>query len=243
VEEDILRSLPFSGMGSFGEVLVALGQIMSSWEEHQKILKVRNEMLEQEKHVLQESMQEMEKELQRMRHLATRDPLTDLPNRRLFEENLRFAVGRARRHDEPLSLAMLDIDRFKEFNDTSGHIEGDRVLKELGDILYQISRQESDVVARYGGEEFALILTKTPIAGAMRVAERIRQAVERELPFTVSIGVASYSGRIRSPQELLLAADKALYRAKREGRNRVGIFENGNEDEGGGNSHVEKNGR
>lgn len=235
VSEEILRDASLGHTPGFGEVLMALGRIMSAWEAQHRELRERTEALNQEKIALQHGLQELEREIQRMRHLATRDPLTDLPNRRLFEENLRFAVGRARRHDEPLSLAMLDIDYFKQYNDTHGHVEGDRLLKSLGDLLYQLSRHDSDIVARYGGEEFALILTNTPAAGAMRMAERIRQAVERALPCTVSIGLTTFGGRMKNFHDLVRSADKALYRAKHEGRNRIVVVEstNGDDEENG----------
>jgi diguanylate cyclase (GGDEF)-like protein len=242
VSEEILRDALLGRSAGFGEALVVLGRILSSFEQQQKELQARTESLTQEKLSLQHGVQELERELQRMRHLATRDPLTDLPNRRLFEENLRFAIGRARRHEEPLSLAMLDIDHFKQFNDTHGHIEGDRLLKQLGDLLYQLSRHESDVIARYGGEEFALVLTKTPTAGAMRMAERVRQAVERSLPCTVSIGLTTFGGRMRDIQDLVRCADKALYRAKQEGRNRIVVVESENDHEEDGEA-AQTNGR
>ncbi|MCS6862100.1 MAG: GGDEF domain-containing protein [Abditibacteriales bacterium] len=243
VSEEVLRDTLLSRTAGFGEVLVVLGRIISAWEAQHKELRDLTETLNQEKIALQHGLQELEREIQRMRHLATRDPLTDLPNRRLFEENLRFAVGRARRHDEPLSLAILDIDHFKQYNDTHGHIEGDRLLKALGDLLYQLSRHDSDVVARYGGEEFALILTNTPAAGAMRMAERIRQAVERTLPCTVSIGLTTFGGRMKDFHDLVRAADKALYRAKHEGRNRIVVVESTHEEGDEDDVMSETNGR
>jgi diguanylate cyclase (GGDEF)-like protein len=243
VSEEILRDALLGHTAGFGEVLTALGRIMSAWEAQHRELYARTEALSQEKIALQHGLQELEREIQRMRHLATRDPLTDLPNRRLFEENLRFAVGRARRHEEPLSLAMLDIDHFKQYNDTHGHVEGDRLLKSLGDLLYQLSRHDSDVVARYGGEEFALILTNTPTAGAMRMAERIRQAVERTLPCTISIGLTTFGGRMKDFQDLVRSADRALYRAKHEGRNRIVVAESNNGDAEENGAIGETNGR
>ncbi len=168
-------------------------------------------------------------ELEHARRLAKLDSLTGLYNHRFFQERLGEEIKRSERHARPLALLLLDIDHFKEFNDTHGHMTGDAVLREVSRLLLESSRAE-DIVARYGGEEFALILPETAREGAEVLAGRVKRIFEssrleeRDLPrntkITVSIGVASW--RPESTKESLLeAADQALYRAKREGRNRV----------------------
>lgn len=161
-------------------------------------------------------------------HLATHDGLTGLVNHREFHRRLQEEVTRALRYARPLSLLMLDIDHFKQINDTYGHLQGDQVLSELGRILRENSRS-SDMAARYGGEEFTLLLPELGGEAARSAAERLRAAVEGH-PFrlngspvrvTVSVGVASLGGPVGSAPGLLEAADRAMYAAKTAGRNRV----------------------
>ncbi|MDH7497382.1 MAG: GGDEF domain-containing protein [Syntrophomonadaceae bacterium] len=163
--------------------------------------------------------------------LACRDSLTGLYNMAYFRERLKERVLLSVVEQSPLSLLMLDLDRFKQCNDTLGHPFGDRVLKDIAAILGENTRS-SDVVARYGGDEFAIILPETGIQNAGLVAERIRAAVEQyaqrslsqQLPEAVgiSIGVATFERGTTSADDLLKAADQALYRAK-SARNRVEI--------------------
>lgn len=161
------------------------------------------------------------------RRLADTDELTGLCNHRYFYQLLHGEIRRAVRYARPLSLIMLDIDHFKAFNDRHGHLAGDDVLRELAQVLRKNSR-EVDSVARYGGEEFAVILPETDLSHAAIQAERIRSAVEgtiqvegKEHPLTVSIGVASLVGEDERAEDLVRLADRALYRAKAAGRNRV----------------------
>ena len=160
---------------------------------------------------------------------ALRDPLTKLFNRRYLLDRLDSELKFARRHNTPLSLLMLDLDHFKRINDTQGHLAGDAVLTNLATVLTKAVRNE-DVVARFGGEELAIILRAIPAEPAFSLAERLRKHVEqtvtrydgRELRATVSIGVAGYpSTQAETIEELMEAADRALYRAKHDGRNRV----------------------
>ena len=162
---------------------------------------------------------------------ANEDPLTGVASRRLLEDRLSLYWGVARRDDKPISLLMVDVDRFKELNDRYGHPAGDRCLAELGKRLSARARRAVDVVARYGGDEFALLLPDTDEAGAARLAELLWGAVRQDLfevepgvpvPVTVSVGAASRRPRQgSSPEELIAAADRALYGAKRGGRDRV----------------------
>jgi diguanylate cyclase (GGDEF)-like protein len=164
------------------------------------------------------------------RHLSLTDPLTGVWNRRYLQMILPREIDRATRFGRPLSLLMLDIDRFKPINDRWGHQRGDKVLVELIRRLGGSTRSQIDTVVRYGGEEFVVVLPETPARGARFVAEKLRMAV-REEPFaggdgeplniTVSVGIASYPEDGATADDLVGAADLALYRAKAAGRDRV----------------------
>jgi diguanylate cyclase (GGDEF)-like protein len=175
----------------------------------------------------------------RAKRLANTDSLTDLYNRRSFEERLQQEVNRAIRYHRPLSLIMLDIDCFKLYNDTNGHLQGDKILVEVARSLKTLSRA-SDIVARYGGEEFVLLLPETDSTSAEALGHRLREHIERQkfpgvtpLPgkaLTISVGIASYTPA--APKEALLeAADMALYQAKRTGRNRVVVWASDHHDQ------------
>ncbi len=155
----------------------------------------------------------------RLEKLVLVDPLTGLANRRRLDQDLAHleAVRRAAR--EAVSVAMVDVDFFKRFNDAFGHQEGDRALRAVGSTIAAAVRP-GDVVYRYGGEEFLVLMTNAPQADALEVCERIRISVAGlNLSLTVSVGVAT---GIREPlPTLTVAADEALFRAKEEGRNRV----------------------
>ncbi len=160
---------------------------------------------------------------------SVRDALTGLYNVRRLQARLSEEVLRAERYGRELSFLMLDIDRFKRYNDTYGHLQGDRVLRQVADTVSRRVRTV-DQVFRYGGEEICVLLPETPRAQALLVAERIRLAVagcpagegDRDVGrVTVSIGVASFPGDAAGPRELIARADEALYRAKAQGRNRV----------------------
>ena len=160
---------------------------------------------------------------------ALRDGLTKLFNKRYLMDRLDSELKFAQRHETAVSLLLLDIDHFKKVNDTHGHLAGDAVLVNLAQVLGRAVRNE-DVVARFGGEEFAIILRAIPLEPALHLAERLRRLVEqsatpfggRELRATVSIGVAGYpTTQVDRIEPLIEAADKALYRAKDAGRNRV----------------------
>jgi len=160
---------------------------------------------------------------------ALRDGLTKLFNKRYLMDRLDSELKFAQRHETSLSLLMLDIDHFKKVNDTHGHLAGDAVLAQLANVLSRAVRNE-DVVARFGGEEIAIILRAIGIDQAVHTAERLRKLVEgtsvesggKTLKATVSIGVAGFpTTPTKTVAELIDAADKALYRAKHAGRNRV----------------------
>lgn len=161
---------------------------------------------------------------------ATTDALTGLPNRRAFDDAFVREIARSERHRKPLTLAVLDVDHFKQFNDTYGHATGDEVLKTVGATLMRTLRT-TDLGARFGGEEFAVILPETDLSGALVAAERIRRAIgdssidvpQGKVGVTVSIGTVTYNPHRGSatPAKLFEMADKALYCAKQQGRNRV----------------------
>jgi two-component system cell cycle response regulator len=166
---------------------------------------------------------------ERLEFLASTDALTGCLNRRALLEALEREVDRARRYDLVLTLLMLDIDHFKLINDTLGHLVGDSVLRQLGDLLRREVRSV-DAVARYGGEEFVILLPETAVHGAMIFADRMRERIAnysfgdpgRPVRITVSVGVACYPNRaMESPESFIALADAALYRAKADGRNVV----------------------
>ena len=160
----------------------------------------------------------------RLEALATTDYLTDLKNSRAFHEKLQEEVVRASRYGEALSLMIIDVDRFKQYNDTLGHPAGDGALREIAGILGSNART-TDFVARYGGEEFAIILPQTDREGATEAAERLRRAIEqhnwKKQRLTSSFGVATFHKAINSGTRLISAADKAMYASKSRGRNLV----------------------
>lgn len=165
--------------------------------------------------------------------MATYDTLTNLYNRRYFEERLGSETQKSFYGGTPLSLVMVDIDHFKKVNDTFGHTEGDKVLREIAALL-KTSVRKKDTVARYGGEEFILILPEAGLEESSMIAERIRRLVENtsfqigqaQINLTVSLGISNFpSHRPTSKEELVKMADQALYEAKRGGRNRVCIFD------------------
>jgi diguanylate cyclase (GGDEF)-like protein len=165
---------------------------------------------------------------QEAQRLSTTDALTGLWNFRYLSMSLAREIERSTRFDRPLAVLMLDLDHFKSVNDTHGHPRGDTVLRELAHRVQEQIR-EVDTFARYGGEEFVVVLPETTVEGAAQLAERICVAVHREpfrhdgeepLDVTVSIGGAAFPEHGSSPATLMRAADKALYVAKAEGRDR-----------------------
>jgi diguanylate cyclase (GGDEF)-like protein len=186
------------------------------------------------RHKLRQRNASLESTMAELRDLATRDPLTRLPNRRTAMTQLQRELARCQRRrdgQDDLCIGLLDVDHFKRINDRHGHQAGDTVLRRIGDALSAAMRQ-GDFVARFGGEEFLIIMPDTAPAGAVAAAERLRQAIETipgetlgltEVP-TVSIGLAAHRPD-RRVEETLACADQALYRAKHLGRNRVALWD------------------
>jgi two-component system, cell cycle response regulator len=167
---------------------------------------------------------------QRLLQLATSDPLTGLFNRAYVDDRLAIELSRARRYGKPMTVAVLDADRFKSLNDTHGHLAGDLVLRKIGAILRDSFRQ-SDTAGRYGGEEFVVILPETDIEAAQRKLESVRELVATapiaittrgvKAQVTISAGLASFPQDGEEAAELFALADERMFQAKKEGRNRV----------------------
>jgi diguanylate cyclase (GGDEF)-like protein len=167
-----------------------------------------------------------------LEHLVRLDSLTEIANRRLFEEELNKEWGIAERNNEALALIIADIDYFKEYNDLYGHPAGDNCLVEVAQAMQRALVRPGDVVARIGGEEFAFLLPRTTLSGAISVAEHVRERIQAlKLPhrgspvaeyITLSFGVSSSDDiSVYSSADLIRAADMALYEAKRQGKNRI----------------------
>jgi len=212
-------------------------QIEDEWERTKKefMEKIRErDRYAQEMQVLRDLYEEKVKEIEQMREeavlLSYIDDLTGIYNHRFFIQQLTMEVERQKRYPTPLSLLMIDIDFFKHYNDTNGHLAGDQALKAIA-MLIQHGVRQTDIVARYGGEEFSAILINAGKEDARRIAERVRRNVaETRFPnesfqpngdLTVSIGIGTFSSSVPTLTDLIREADNALYRAKRAGRNRV----------------------
>jgi diguanylate cyclase (GGDEF)-like protein len=208
-------------------------------ERKTRELELSWEDLEHIKHLYQEIGSELNKTSEKLRRandqlevLAITDGLTEVYNHRYFMDQIQERFKDAKRLSTQLSLLMIDIDHFKAFNDNHGHMAGDLILREIAYIL-RSSCQTEDLVARYGGEEFAIVLPDSDSHQAEKVAEKIRAAVEsHQFPdgdkvkqVTVSVGIGVLGEGVNSVDDLISSADKALYRAKAAGRNRV-VFHN-----------------
>lgn len=165
-----------------------------------------------------------------LHEVSAQDVLTELPNRRYFDDFMTREVARYHPADGGLALLVIDVDFFKNINDTLGHLAGDSILKELASVMSSGLRR-SDFLARYGGEEFSLVLPGTPRDNAAVIAEKLRATVaqhefcyrDQRVPVTISIGVAMWSVQMTRPADLIDLADKQLYRAKEAGRDRVAV--------------------
>jgi diguanylate cyclase (GGDEF)-like protein len=178
-----------------------------------------------------DSLDTLQRLIDKLAYQSDHDPLTGLFNRRSFQENLTVEIERARRLKAPMSLAMIDIDDFKSINDRYGHVCGDTVLVELADLIRSEIRK-LDFPARIGGEEFGIILTGSGLMEALKILDRLRDRINRMRVYceeidtfvspTCSMGLACYkSNAAINPSELLNEADKALYTAKAQGKNRI----------------------
>jgi diguanylate cyclase (GGDEF)-like protein len=232
----ILTHLDFSG----ARAREHWGRVLRRWEELNRSLPepvdlrvaVLHYFLRTQRKLRNPAIVEL-KILRRTQDSVVTDELTRLHNYRYFQEQIRTEVRRAEREDTSLALLMLDIDDFKGFNDSRGHLAGNVALRRLASVLKRAVR-ETDLAARYGGEEFAVLLPNTRKLGALKVAEKIRLAIEKAKigpekgqpgsPLTVSVGLATLPGDAQNAEELLERADRALYAAKSMGKNCVRPF-------------------
>ncbi len=230
----------FFHQDAFWIVLKDLRESLRMKEEEERLRQALMETIRErdqyakELQVMRDLFRERTKEVEKMKEeailLSYTDDLTGIYNHRFFIQQLTLEVERQKRYAAPLSLLMIDIDYFKHYNDHNGHLAGDEALKGIAHRIQHGVRQ-SDIVARYGGEEFVAILVNTGKEQAMEIAERVRKVVaetvfpnEKEQPngdLTVSIGVATFGPPISTLTDLIRAADNALYRAKKAGRNRI----------------------
>ena len=177
-------------------------------------------------------------QLRTIEKLSMSDQLTGLPNRRSFEERSKTEWARACREKAPISILITDIDKFKDYNDTYGHLQGDVVLQVMARVFNNVLKRPADFIARWGGEEFIVILPNTDSRGAGELAEQIRAAAEQTMilgpdnsvtNITVSIGINSQKSPSGKLADFFQGADTALYEAKRNGRNRVCVFSGENQ--------------
>ncbi|TBO32347.1 diguanylate cyclase [Aquabacterium lacunae] len=194
----------------------------------QRLIRMRNQLMR--------TSEELHIANQRLTHISVQDQLTKLGNRRGFDDRLHEAVRQCRRDQHALTLILCDVDHFKRYNDTLGHVQGDRCLEHIGRILSTVCRRPMDYVARYGGEEFGMILPNTSRSGAMTFARALLQLMGNQPmphPDSPVSNVVTISGGITTVvpdddtnvQHLLMRADEALYSAKAQGRNRFFSFE------------------
>ncbi len=224
---DLEQSIAAESDDEIGDLARGLQNMIEALRQHQERERSQQQHLE---HEVERRTRELARANERLEELARTDGLTGLANHRHFKEQLEREVERCRRTRLPLSLLMIDVDNFKHYNDVNGHPAGDVALKEVASVLSS-GRRVNDVVARYGGEEFAVLLVDTPEASAIALADQLRRHVEAAPVhnescqpggrLTVSLGVATFPDHATVPEDLLTAADDALYRAKGRGRNRV----------------------
>jgi len=218
------------------DIEVNSGIIKDAFGQPEKMVFVIRDITERKRaeQKIQHLVHQLEIEKKAAQNSANTDSLTGLSNRRCFDESFSLEFQRMSRSGEALSLLMLDVDRFKNFNDYYGHLAGDNCLRQIGTTLINTVTRVSDIVARYGGEEFVVVLAETDQVGAAHVAERIRMAIEAlAVPHlnsdvsdvvTVTIGVVTvYPSKLESMDQVVAMADEALYHAKDAGRNRISV--------------------
>ena len=215
----------------------ALEHALASQQAQEQLLQLQQESQDELEYRVQERTLELNVALTELEELnkelaekSTIDELTNLYNRRHYDQKIMAEYRRSKRNLTPLSLILLDIDHFKSVNDTYGHLAGDQCLSWVAQIIKQSLKRSADIGFRYGGEEFAIILPDTEADGAIALAETVRSAIEKfdfiykeqTIPLTISCGISTYKqqGYVK-PEQLFFVADKALYQAKNQGRNQV----------------------
>jgi|688.fasta_scaffold107459_3 diguanylate cyclase (GGDEF)-like protein len=207
------------------ELLSQLELKTKGLEQKEKELLALNKNLES---LVEKRTLELKLANERLSELAMTDPLTKIMNRRAFSKKLIEEIDRSSRYKHSMVLAMIDVDHFKHFNDTEGHVLGDEALKKIAQV-FSGNLRKSDALARYGGEEFIIMMPETKLGSGNEICERLRAAVEaisfqgqqRSAYLTVSIGLCEFPESGEGSEDLIEAADKALYEAKQAGRNRV----------------------
>ncbi len=229
-----------NSLNGFAEILAGSDHSPELGAEVQKVMQDTRSTEESQRKLksqMNSMMQEVESlrsQLQQVREESLTDALTGLANRKAFDQMLEQVIKDTHEQDSPFSVVIADIDFFKKFNDTYGHLVGDKVLRYVSKIIKACVKGK-DLAARFGGEEFTLVLPETDLAGARIVAEQVRKAISKKNltdkgnhedygRITISLGVSQYNGK-ESPAELLERADQALYQAKANGRNKVEIAE------------------
>lgn len=211
----------------------ALYLLMFTQDAYARTLRLQETRLRlrESEQALQQQLQEVQLLQAQLTEQANRDPLTGLFNRRYLDATMQREIARCRREALPLSLMLIDIDHFKQVNDRHGHQAGDAVLVALADLLQEGTRA-GDVVCRYGGEEFLVLLPGMPLEAAQERAVAYRRALEARpvrsddqvLPVRLSIGIAAFPQHAQQAQDLIVAADQALYAAKSGGRDQVAVY-------------------
>ena len=219
-DEDIVRGIEVGGDDYLAKPISGM-VLRAKLTAMERIVKMRQQ--------LESTRRRFDIANRRLLRQSQMDGLTNIANRRKFDEHLNREWRIAVRRQAPLSIILCDIDHFKSYNDTYGHPAGDRCLQQVATTLEQVTKRPGDLVARYGGEEFAVILPETPHDAALVLAEKMRLAINSlqpvlpNAPVTASFGVGSALPELASegPLALIEAADRALYVAKKQGRNRV----------------------
>ncbi len=197
-----------------------------------KDIRKQNETFKEKIEIQLRKITELEDELERAKSEAKQDPLTKLLNKKSFERILQEYINLYKKQGKIFSLVLLDLDNFKNINDTYGHIVGDEVLKHVANLLKQYLR-DKDVIARIGGEEFAVLLPDVDITIAFKIADRLRAILEnriimidkKPIKITASFGIIEINDSVNTPKDIIQMVDIALYRAKKEGKNRVILFQ------------------
>lgn len=200
-------------------------------ENQNLIAELKNLNLDLEKAVEKRTL-ELKLANERLSELAMTDPLTNLLNKRAFSKKLLDEVDRSSRYHHPLTVAMIDVDHFKHFNDTEGHVLGDEALKKISQVFLGNLRK-SDSVGRFGGEEFIIMMPETKLQSGLEICERLRSSIEQEKfqgrekasYLTISVGLSVFPEAGETAESLITSADRALYEAKQSGRNRVMTYQ------------------
>lgn len=231
----VARDLEVRSSDEIGRLVSVFNGLNKSLANYHQKLKGKidfaNQELREKNNQLSGRTQELERALEMLNTMATTDWLTELPNRRKFDETLSRMFHQSERFSEEITLVLFDVDRFKLINDSHGHGAGDEVLRSIGTLL-RLHVRKSDVPARLGGDEFGVVLYHTSTEQAQRFVEKLMDSVRThafeydgfQIKVGISAGIAQYSESMKTPQALYYAADKALYQSKRGGRDRYSVY-------------------